>query len=451
MEDSTGQHGWKEFHQNRSDILAEFDKLLEQTSNRPIKVAHGVGVEAYIRKWLSEFLPKKFGVTSGYIIPSINEDSSKIFHYDIIIYNQLDSPILWTESNEDQSEQGKYRAIPARHVIAIYEVKSRFTKKNVSDSIDKLKQLNSYKEQLNPLFSCGLIFIDLKINDVNKVSSVKELINSKDIFGFKGGIILRFEDDSTIIGKISLFLNKEGSQIKHKLFKPIAKKYNNLNIYFNEEGGIEIDEKGGGIKLVKTRENQFSVSKTYGVGFTENNYSIYLSWSRSFFSDFCINLLCSIEGMSINDERRPMFGQVYDLLEKREATLQPNKQNKGIPFLNVYIYDGTEYDIKKNISYSGNILSISFPIVVENIGEHDVVLSDDSFNNRLIIKKGTFGIKEISYELQLQDKKKEISVSTKDEEIRIQYRIVYFEENVDKKYYAIEKEIVILNDNISFV
>jgi hypothetical protein len=74
-----GQQGWKEFHRNRKDILAEFDKILEQTANRPVRVAHGQGVEAYIRKWLAEFLPKKYGVTSGYIIPSLYDDKGILY------------------------------------------------------------------------------------------------------------------------------------------------------------------------------------------------------------------------------------------------------------------------------------------------------------------------------------------------------------------------------------
>ena len=38
MQDWDGQYGWKEFHRNRKNILAEFDKILEQTSIRK----HGI-------------------------------------------------------------------------------------------------------------------------------------------------------------------------------------------------------------------------------------------------------------------------------------------------------------------------------------------------------------------------------------------------------------------------
>lgn len=109
-----GMHGWREFRQNRKDILAEFDRLREITQNRPVQMAHGQGVEAYLRKWLSEFLPKKWAITSGYVIPILYKDNIKLYHYDIIIYDCLNAPVLWTEGNQDDSVQGKSRAIPAK-------------------------------------------------------------------------------------------------------------------------------------------------------------------------------------------------------------------------------------------------------------------------------------------------------------------------------------------------
>jgi hypothetical protein len=60
-------------------------------------------IEALFRDWLEQFLPAKYGVTSGYIIQqkdAVKPRSAlkgKLRHYDVIIYNKLDSSVLWTE------------------------------------------------------------------------------------------------------------------------------------------------------------------------------------------------------------------------------------------------------------------------------------------------------------------------------------------------------------------
>ena len=442
MQDNYGQHGWKEFHRNRKDILSEFDKILEQTENRPIQVAHGIGVEAYLRKWLSEFLPKKFGVTSGYIIPNLYNDSGTIYHYDIIIYNRLDSPVLWTEGNEDQNEQGKFRAIPAKHVVAVYEVKSRLTKPNISESLKKLNQTRSFANQFNPVYTCGIIFIDLKNDDLNKKSIIKELIKGKDIYGFKGGMVLRFEGDKTCTGKIDLFSRKEKKEPNNIKLIPLAKPMDELDIYSTEEGNITVAEQGGGMKLVKTGDNEWSVSKSYGVMYDENDFSIHLSWSRTHFADFCINLLSSLEGLAYNDEKRPSFGQIFDFIERKKTPLQSEKMEKGKPHVNLKIYDGNGHDKKLNISEEGSTLKITIPISAENPGEFDVIMSDDSFKNKLNLPKGKYAIKEFTYELKLKDGKKTTIQKLEKEKTRIPYRLVYYVDNTEKKFYAIEKDIV---------
>lgn len=456
MKDSFGQHGWKEFNRNRKDILAEYDKLLEQTVNRPIQVAHGVGVEAYLRKWLSEFLPKKYGVTSGYIIPNLYTDSGIIYHYDIIIYNKLDSPILWVEGNEDNSEQGKYRAIPAKHVLALYEVKSRLTKKNVADSITKLNQTNDFKDQLNSLYHCGIIFIDLKEADNNKESIIKELYNATKIHGFIGGMVLRYEGDDTCTGIISSHRktpdNKLNENQKNTKLKPLAKPIDELNIYTNEEGNLTIDEQMAGIKLVMTSQNSMSFSKTYGIYYEGDNQSVHLSWSRSHFSDFCIQLLSSLEGLSFDDKNRPSFGQFFDTAERRKAPLQELKKVENKPFLKIKIYEGEEEDKLIKLTQAGNLENITLWLVIENWGEHDVIVSDDFFKNKSKLPKMQHALKQMSYGVEIHDKSKKL-MDIFAEGFEIPYRLVYYVENPEdskKDFYAIEKKLVYNKDGFQF-
>src|SRR5581483_5139416 len=121
--EQSGMFGWKEFHRNRKDILAEFDRARAYNSSRPVRVEHGTAAEAEVRRWLSSYLPGRFGVTSGYLIPDVVVASYELYHFDVIIYDALASPVLWIDGNHDDAEQGKRRAIPAKYVRSVFEVK----------------------------------------------------------------------------------------------------------------------------------------------------------------------------------------------------------------------------------------------------------------------------------------------------------------------------------------
>jgi len=440
-----GQHGWKEFHRNRKDILAEFDKILEQTQNRPIQVAHGQGVEAYIRKWLAEFLPKKYAVTSGYIIPNLYDDSGKIYHYDIIIYNCLESPVLWTEGNQDNSEQGKYRAIPAKYVMAVYEVKSRFTKSNITDAVQKLNQTKDFSNQLNKLYFCGMIFIDLKKSDKNKKSILKELHKAIEIFGFSGGMVLRFEEDDTCTGLISFFENDSNTE-ENSNCKPLAKSIDNLNIYMTEDGNLQIAEDGGGAMLVFNAEkNTWLVSKSYGVFSKEKKYSVHLSWSRSNFSQFCINLLSTLEGLSFNDRDRPSFGMIFDHIETKKALLQHDTPTPNLPFLKISISDEEKFIV----NYENNTANINFWVEVENHSDIEVTISDDCFKNIGVLPGRKKAIKQVSIAVTPSKEGKDIKTLLK-ENLEFTYRLVYYADKTEKEFFSIEKNVRINNYEIVF-
>ncbi len=133
--------GWKQFLTTRKELLDAFDRARDKAKSHEVETYHGKVAEAEFRKWLSSFLPKKYGVTSGYIVSPGLKSKDKTPHFDVIIYEQLESPILWVEDYPDVSPQGRSLAIPVEFVRAVLEVKSQFSPSTVDAAINHLRDL----------------------------------------------------------------------------------------------------------------------------------------------------------------------------------------------------------------------------------------------------------------------------------------------------------------------
>jgi hypothetical protein len=198
-----GVPGWKQFQTARLEMLDAFDRARTKAKVKKVETLHGNVAEAELRKWLSSFLPKRYGVTSGYIVsPQVSDKPHKLPHFDVIIYDQMESPILWVEDSPDTSCLGRSLGIPVEHVLCVLEVKSQFTTPTVRDSVQHLAELEPlmqggdlpterYKIHLPPCFSCGLVFFEqtININLVRKAQS--QLLSYPNLRGFFGGLILR--------------------------------------------------------------------------------------------------------------------------------------------------------------------------------------------------------------------------------------------------------------------
>lgn len=197
-------------------MLAAYDKARVLSSKRVVQTGHGNVAEAEFRKWLINFLPKKYGVTSGYIISQGLPNAEYMVHYDVIIYDQLESPILWVEENPDVSSSGRSLAIPVEYVHGVIEVKSAFKKKNVEKAVAqlaKLKSLMAFTDPLNqPLklylpmnFFCATVFFELRKEDEMDFAALDALVEASTLRGFYGGYILRIDTlDKYYSGKLSL-------------------------------------------------------------------------------------------------------------------------------------------------------------------------------------------------------------------------------------------------------
>jgi hypothetical protein len=313
-----GMVGWQEFASNRTEILGKFDLAKARESSRPVKTERGLAGEAAVREWLSRFLPAKYGVTSGYIIPDIVQTPDyKLYHHDVIVFDALNAPVLWTEVSLDQSELGKRRAIPARYIHAVLEVKSSFGRESAVDCLNKLRQLNAIANHFPNQFSSFAISIELPTPLASKGNLLEYLLPDPPIFGFRGGVILRCELNAEMSGEISILAN-DGSpgSVQNNPSLPLAKNIDELNIFINDEGGCVIAESGGAAKFVSDGVSNWMVSKQYCPIYCSNGICVHASWSANGFSQFALNLLNWLEGLDPS-ENRYRFGQVFDHLERR--------------------------------------------------------------------------------------------------------------------------------------
>lgn len=208
--------GWEQILTYRKELLDAFDRAKEKAKTHEVEVYHGKVAEAVFRKWLSDFLPKRYGVTSGYIISVGLKSTEKTPHYDVIIYDQLESPILWIEDSPDASSGGQSRAIPVEYVKAVLEIKSKFSSKTVTDAIEHLKDLlplmsaidepqEKYQLHLPSTFCCGIVFFDLHQKDKYNEAALIKCIEGEKLRGFFGIMILRGEGHpKKLTGRITL-------------------------------------------------------------------------------------------------------------------------------------------------------------------------------------------------------------------------------------------------------
>jgi len=192
---------WKQFLMAKKDMLHAYDREREKGRERPVQTEHGRVAEAEFRKWLANFLPKKYGVTSGYIISQGIPKNEYLVHYDVIIYEHLEAPILWIDNNPDHSEQGKSMAIPVEYVRGVIEVKSSFSKKTAADAISQLVKLKTLLQKIDPPhyptklylpkdFFCAVVFFELRKENHKEFGALDAILEGTNLRGFYGGLFL---------------------------------------------------------------------------------------------------------------------------------------------------------------------------------------------------------------------------------------------------------------------
>lgn len=280
-----GTFGWRQFLEQKQGIFHNYDTAKIHASDQSVPTEHGRVAEASLRRWLERYLPQKYGVTSGYIIPDVRRLDYILRHYDVIVFDKLNSPVLWASANPDDSDLGAKRAIPAQHVIAVFEVKSTFTRASINDAKKKLKELNDYQTHLPAHFMSSIVFFELMIKEQSKCVLAEHLFDDT-IPGYFGGIILRAEGfDENLSGYYLMEVNDPDTVKTMPLIREIG------TLQRDEHGNPQATEQGDTI-IAFSGDGVWHFDK----GYSPVVQNVQLTWSYNSFPRFCIDLLERLEG-----------------------------------------------------------------------------------------------------------------------------------------------------------
>jgi hypothetical protein len=122
---------------------AEFQAAFMKSKNsvRPDEI--GSAREGHLRKFLQDWLPRKYGVTHGYVV-SLEKKSSR--QSDVIVYDESACPKFV------QDESNGRRIVPLANTYGIIEVKSTLGENELSDSLQKFDDFSKLLDgfQLQP-------------------------------------------------------------------------------------------------------------------------------------------------------------------------------------------------------------------------------------------------------------------------------------------------------------
>jgi hypothetical protein len=219
----TAHVGINAFQAQRLLLLAEYDALKQEGSEDHTRTTHGLGAEAVFREWLAGFLPKRFGVTKGYIITPNLDYQGPLEEWDVLIYDQIESPVLFTRDFDGT----KRSAIPVEYVRHIIEVKARLTPKSAGEVAEKLKKLGPFlgtdepgkhRLHVSKSFSCSCTFFELgtetRTQYVNALDQLLPLVELHIQYKmpFSGGLIIRSPKDPRCGAVLSSLIGQTGQE-----------------------------------------------------------------------------------------------------------------------------------------------------------------------------------------------------------------------------------------------
>jgi hypothetical protein len=145
--------------------------------------------------------------------------AEKLPHFDVIIYDHLDAPVLWVKESPDSSESGRSRAIPVEYIRAVLEVKSTLNQRTAKEALDHLSQLDSllaaqdaenarYPRFLQVGFFRAAVFFEVRNSDKEDRAALQAFLRTLGQRAYFDSLVLRSEAlDFEETGRIEVLRN----------------------------------------------------------------------------------------------------------------------------------------------------------------------------------------------------------------------------------------------------
>lgn len=291
----TPSGAWQQFQLAKRQMLAEYRVA---KAHAPSQVHHTIAAAALFRTWLESFLPKRFGVTGGYIRGQMIRVPPGDSPFDVIIYDQLSSPTLWVESSPDQSSQGRSRMVPAEHVRAVIDVKARFSTDTAMTAVHKFGELKPlmdgidvpgerYPTYLQPSTALATVFFELSESDREDMRALREIHAGMDLpRGFYGALILSSEGLPVDATGLTAF-------VRHAVGTRVVEGYGDL---------------------------MTAHCKTKGFAHKGRMCSVRLDWMETNFARFAFDLIAIAQGTFERGRVSSFFGLDLSKIEPPKAT-----------------------------------------------------------------------------------------------------------------------------------
>lgn len=131
----------KYYHQRLKEFQSKFSETAKLYDHPPDR---GGPREALVRKFLSDYMPKRYGITTGRVI---GLDGTLSRQCDIIIYDILNCAIIMKEESGTE-----YQIIPAESVISVIEVKSILEAEELKSSVKNIESFKALRGVQNNAF-----------------------------------------------------------------------------------------------------------------------------------------------------------------------------------------------------------------------------------------------------------------------------------------------------------